>query len=185
MNYSFGNIAEWKKSGVMNNFGFWNIAEWEKSGVINNDAFWNNAEWEKSGVMNNFGFWTTKTVELDAPPFGTGRIIRIVKKLHNFEIQNSLNTNIIVLRRKSRHLICLWILWIKDYLKFDIMEYEFQMLLFFFRNLWYNLNGIYPWFCSLLKSFFAFFSWNINKYIRDRLSDYHILKYNFSAHVME
>ena len=74
MNYSFGNIAEWKKSGVMNNFGFWNIAEWEKSGVMNNFGFWNNAEWEKSGVVNNFGFWTAKTVEPDAPPFGTGRI---------------------------------------------------------------------------------------------------------------
>ena len=56
----------------MKPFGFWNIAEWEKSGVINNDAFWNNAEWEKSGVMNNFGFWTTKTVESDAPPSGLG-----------------------------------------------------------------------------------------------------------------
>ena len=72
--YAFLNIAEWEKSGVVNKYAFWNIAEWEKSGVINNDAFWNNAEWEKSGVMNNFGFWTAKTVEPDAPPFGTGRI---------------------------------------------------------------------------------------------------------------
>ena len=91
MNHSFGNIAEWKKSGVMNNFGFWKIAEWEKSGVINKYAFWNTAEWEKSGVINNDAFWniaewdklptmmsipkkTAKTVEPDAPPFGTGRI---------------------------------------------------------------------------------------------------------------
>ena len=36
--------------------------------------------------MNNFGFWTTKTVEPDAPPFGTGRIILAVS-LKMFRIE--------------------------------------------------------------------------------------------------
>ena len=91
MNHPFWKIAEWEKSGVINQYAFLNIAEWEKSGVINKYAFWNIAEWEKSGVMNNDAFWniaewdklptmmsipkkTAKTVEPDAPPFGTGRI---------------------------------------------------------------------------------------------------------------
>ena len=56
------------------NHPFWKIAEWEKSGVINKYAFWNIAEWEKSGVMMSIPKKTAKTVEPDAPPFGTGRI---------------------------------------------------------------------------------------------------------------
>ena len=91
MNYSsFGNIAEWKKSGVMNNFGFWNIAEWEKSGVINNDAFWNIAEWDKLPTMMSIPKKTAKTVEPDAPPFGTGRIktwIQVWEMQQNVSLQ--------------------------------------------------------------------------------------------------
>ena len=75
MNHPFWKIAEWEKSGVINKYAFLNIAEWEKSGVINNDAFWNIAEWDKLPTMMSIPKKTAKTVEPDAPPFGTGRII--------------------------------------------------------------------------------------------------------------